>query len=53
MRDETLTTTLRKTALGLTLYNQCIADGGRIPKDTLEKRLKQLQVEGHFKNCDV
>jgi hypothetical protein len=53
MRNENLTTTLRKTALGLTLYNQCIADGGRIPKETLEKRLKQLQVEGHFKDCNV
>ena len=47
------TTTLRKAVLGPSLYNQCIADGGRISRETLQNRLTKLQSNGYFQNCDV
>jgi len=53
MRGADITTNIRKTVLGLNLYNQCIQNGGRIEKKVLEKRLKKLQIEGHFTDCDV
>ena len=53
MRSADVTTNLRKTVLGIRLYNDCLRDGGRIERGVLEKRLKNLQTEGHFTECDV
>lgn len=43
---------LRRTVLGQHLYDRCVSGQG-IDDNLLARRLKKLQSEGHFKDCEV
>jgi len=47
-----LTDAIRRQVLGQDLYESCRENGDRISVDDLRWRLKQLQEEGIFKDCD-
>jgi len=46
-----LTTEIRKQVLGQDLYDLCLEQGGRVEREQLSWRLKQLQEEGLFEGC--
>ena len=46
-----MTTAIRKQVLGQDLYDMCLEQGGRVEREQLSWRLKQLQDEGLFTGC--